>query len=64
MLLLPLEVLLPQGVDTVNHDLDQLDLGVSQSVLVGDVVGVTLNIDNISKKFDNAIKKGFFQDKD
>merc|ERR1719397_946856 len=41
VLLLPLEVLLPQGVDTVNHDLDQLDLGVSQSVLVGDVVGVT-----------------------
>ena len=40
VLLLPLEVLLPQGVDTVNHDLDQLDLGVAQSVLVGDVVSV------------------------
>merc|ERR1719150_1659262 len=35
-----LNVFLPEGVDGVNHDLDQLDLGVSQPVLVGDVVGV------------------------
>merc|ERR1739848_987039 len=40
VLLLQLNVLLPEGVDGVNHDLDQLDLGVSQPVLVGDVVGV------------------------
>ena len=40
MLLLELEVLLPQGVDSVDHDLDQLHLGVAQTVLVGDVVGV------------------------
>jgi len=40
VLLLPLEVLLPEGVDTVNHDLDQLNLGVSKTMLVGDVVGV------------------------
>merc|ERR1711990_1002510 len=40
VLLLELQILLPEGVDGVNHDLDQLDLGVSQSVLVGDVVGV------------------------
>jgi len=41
VLLLPFEVLLPQGVDTINHDLDQLDLGVSKTVLVGDIVGAT-----------------------
>ena len=41
MLLLELNILLVQGVDTVNHGLDKLDLGVSQSVLVGDVVGVS-----------------------
>jgi len=41
VLLLQLHILLPQGVDCVNHDLDQLDLGVAQAVLVGDVVGVT-----------------------
>ena len=40
MLLLELEVLLPQGVHGVDHDLDQLHLGVAQTVLVGDVVGV------------------------
>jgi len=41
VLLLELQVLLVQGVDAVNHGLDELDLGVSQSVLVGDVVGVS-----------------------
>ena len=32
--------LLPKGVDTINHFLDQLNLRVSEPVLVGDVVGV------------------------
>ena len=41
VLLLELKVLLPQGVDAINHDLDQLHLGVSQTVLVGDIVGVS-----------------------
>jgi len=41
VLLLELHVLLVQGVDAVNHGLDKLDLGVSQSVLVGDVVSVS-----------------------
>merc|ERR1719322_1562439 len=41
MLLLELDILLPEGVDGVNHDLDQLDLRVAQTVLVGDVIGVT-----------------------
>merc|ERR1711936_443680 len=39
--LLVLLVLLPQGVDTVNHLLDQLNLRVSEPVLVGDVIGVS-----------------------
>merc|ERR1719510_2230892 len=34
-------VLLPQGVDSVNHLLDKLNLRVSEPVLVGDVVGVS-----------------------
>ena len=41
MLLLELEVLLPQGVDGVNHDLDQLNLRVAETVLVGDVISVS-----------------------
>ena len=32
-------VLLPQGVDAVDHLLDELHLGVAKPVLVGDVVG-------------------------
>ena len=40
VLLLQLHILLPQGVHGVDHDLDQLHLGVAQTVLVGDVVGV------------------------
>ena len=34
-------VLLVEGVDPIDHLLDQLDLGVAQSVFVGDVVGNT-----------------------
>jgi len=39
MLLLPLKILSPQSVDSVNHDLDKLDLGVAETVLVGDIIG-------------------------
>jgi len=39
--LLEFLVLLPQLVHTVNHLLDELNLGVSQPVLVGDVVSVS-----------------------
>ena len=41
MLLGELAVLLDQGVDAVNHLLDQLHLGVAQPVLVRDVVSHT-----------------------
>merc|ERR1719429_1004900 len=34
-------IFLPEGVDSVNHDLDQLDLRVSKTVLVGDVISVS-----------------------
>ena len=40
MLLLQLHILLPQSVDSVNHDLDKLHLGVAETMLVGDVIGV------------------------
>ena len=40
MLLLELQILLPEGVDTINHNLNQLDLGVAKTVLVGDVISV------------------------
>ena len=43
MLLLELLILLDEGVDPVYHALDQLNLGVTQAVLVGDVVGNTCN---------------------
>merc|ERR1719206_987131 len=39
VLLLVLLVLFPEFVDSINHLLYQLDLRVSQSVLVGDVIG-------------------------
>lgn len=41
MLLLELNILSVQGVDTVNHALDKFNLGVTETVLVGDIVGVT-----------------------
>ena len=41
MLLLELQVLLVEGVDTINHGLDKLNLRVAQSVFVGDVIGVS-----------------------
>ena len=47
MLLLELNILLPEGVDGVNHDLDQLDFGVAKTVLVGDVISVSWNINAI-----------------
>ncbi len=47
VLLLELEILLPEGVDAVNHDLDQLHLGVAETVLVGDVIGVACRKSNL-----------------
>jgi len=39
VLLLEFLILFPEFVDSINHLLDKLDLRVSQSVLVGDVIG-------------------------
>merc|ERR1712038_107453 len=39
--LLQLLVFFPELVDSINHLLDKLDLRVSKSVLVGDVIGVS-----------------------
>ena len=44
MLLLQLLVLGPEGVDSVNHLLDQLNLGVPEPVLVGDIVGAACGV--------------------
>jgi len=41
VLLLPLKILGPEGVDGVNHDLDQLHLGVAKTVLVGNVISAS-----------------------
>jgi len=41
MLLLELLVLLPESVDSINHGLDQFNLGVAKTMLVGDVISVT-----------------------
>merc|ERR1719153_1072931 len=48
VLLLQSLVLLPEGVDTVNHGLDQLNLRVSQPVLVGHVVGAAVKATGLS----------------
>jgi len=48
VLLLQLEILLPECVDTVNHDLDELYLGVSEPVFVGDVVGAAVEATGLS----------------
>ena len=41
MLLLELKVLNIERVDTINHGLDELDLGVAETVLVGNIIGDT-----------------------
>ena len=41
VLLLELKVLLVEGVDTVHHGLDKLNLRVTQTMLVGDVISGT-----------------------
>lgn len=38
VLLLELKILLVEGIDSINHGLDKLDLGVAETVLVGDVI--------------------------
>merc|ERR1719174_463411 len=39
VLLLVFQVFLPENINSINHLLDKLNLRVSQSVLVGDVIG-------------------------
>jgi len=41
VLLLQFKILLPEGVDAINHGLDELNLGVTQAMFVGNVIGVT-----------------------
>lgn len=41
--LLKFQVLLPESVDTIDHGLDELNLRVAQTMLVGNVIGVTWN---------------------
>jgi len=41
VLLLQFQILLPEGIDTINHGLDELNLRVSKTVLVGNVIGVS-----------------------
>ena len=49
VLLLQGLVLLPEGVDTVNHGLDESNLGVSQPVLVGHVVGAACGVSGLEQ---------------
>ena len=39
--LLELKILLVEGVDSINHGLDKLNLGVSETVLVGNIISST-----------------------
>lgn len=41
VLLLELKVLLVEGVDAIDHGLDELNLRVTKTVLVGDIVSGT-----------------------
>merc|ERR1711963_659256 len=41
VLLLQFQILLPEGIDTIDHGLDELNLRVSKTMLVGNVVGVS-----------------------
>ena len=43
MSLLQSQILLVESVDAIDHLLDELHLGVAQSVFVGDVVGDAWN---------------------
>ena len=42
VLLLEFLVFLPQGVNSINHLLDELNLRVAKTMLVGDVISVAL----------------------
>ena len=39
VLLLQFKIFLVKSVDSVNHDLDKLNFGVTETVLVGDIIG-------------------------
>ena len=41
VLLLQFKILLPEGIDTINHGLDKLDLRVTKTMFVGNVIGVS-----------------------
>jgi len=41
VLLLQFKILLPEGIDTINHGLDELDLRVTKTMFVGNVIGVS-----------------------
>ena len=41
VLLLELKILPVEGVDSINHGLDELNLGVSETVLVGNIISGT-----------------------
>lgn len=41
MFLLEFKILLVEGVDSVNHGLDKLNLRVAETVLVGDIISGT-----------------------
>ena len=50
VLLLQFKILLPEGIDTINHGLDELNLRVSKTVLVGNVIGVSYFLRKKRKK--------------
>merc|ERR1712165_142661 len=41
VLLLQFKILLPEGVDAINHGLDELNLRVTKTMFVGNVIGVS-----------------------
>lgn len=66
LLLLEGNVFSVQGIDTVNHALDEFDLGVTQTMLVGDVIGAaslatrfTTGTTGLNLEFFASLLKGF-----
>merc|ERR1719513_50938 len=59
VLLLQVKILLVESVNSVNHDLDKLDLRVSKTVLVGDVISATSLATRFSTCSTGLDSKGF-----
>ena len=59
MLLLEFKILVVQSIDTINHGLDKFNFGVSQTMLVGDVIS-TASLASRFSAGSTGLKRQFF----